>query len=81
MKPCPPSTWTASTVTFMAMSLAKHLAIEPSACRKGTLAPAIQAARQTISRAESTAIAISASMKLMPWFLMIGLPNWTRALA
>ncbi|WBL36455.1 hypothetical protein O0235_02485 [Tepidiforma flava] len=45
------------------------------------MAPAIQAARQTMRRAESTAMAISASMNEMAWFLMIGRPNWTRDFA
>ncbi len=40
-----------------------------------------QAARQTISRAASTSMAIWASLNAVAWNAAMGLPNWTRVLA
>ena len=42
---------------------------------------AIQAARQTSSRAASIEVFMSASVNAIAWFSMIGRPNWTRSLA
>src|SRR5438034_7704043 len=39
----------------------------------------IHAACQHSSRAASIFVAMSAIMKLTPWFIAIGIPNWTRS--
>ena len=80
MTPAPPSTWTASVATFIAVSAANALAKEPSRPASAPRSTA-SAARQTSRRAASISIAISASLNETPCRARIGLPKATRSRA
>ena len=71
----PPRIWMACSVTHTATSPAFSFDIEPSPAVNGTPLRAIQAARHTSRRAASISVRMSASLKAMPWFMMIGLPK------
>jgi len=78
--PYPPSTCTASVVTFIAVSLANSFAI--AACwLNGRPASLRLAAVRYRARAAATEVAMSASMNDKPWNSMIGRPNWCRSVA
>ena len=70
----------ALSVTHVAVRPAFSLAIEPSAFLNSPFL-ASQAARHTSIRLASISVAMSASMKAMPWLAMIGRPKAWRSLA
>ena len=55
--------------------------IEPSPLSNGLPVGPIHAARHTSSREASSSVFMSASLKAIDWFSMIGRPNWPRSLA
>src|SRR3954451_25314054 len=81
VQPLPPRIWIARSVAQTATSPAFSFDIEPSALLKVWPVRPIHDARQTSSRAASISSFMSASVKAIAWFSMIGLPNWTRSLA
>src|SRR5215510_11350555 len=62
----------------MQMSAAKRFAYDDCSVARMPLS-IIHAACQQSSRAASIFVAMSAIMKLTPWFIAIGMPNWTRS--
>ena len=68
-------------MTRTAVSPANSLDIEPSAASNVLPWRAIHAARQTSSREASIEVFMSASVKAIAWFSMIGLPNCSRVFA
>ena len=70
----------ARSVTHVATRPALSLAIDPSAFLNPCCLDS-HAARQTSILAASISVAMSASMKLIPWFMMIGRPKAWRSLA
>ena len=80
MKPKPPWTCTASVATFMAVSAANSLAIDASFVY-GRPASLSVAALSVMSRAPSTAVAMSASIQPTIWCSPIGTPNALRSRA
>src|SRR3954451_5766864 len=71
----------ASAVTFLQVSEANSLDMEPSAESNDLPLRAIHAARHTSRREASTPVFMSASLNATAWFSTIGLPNCTRVLA
>ena len=80
MYPYPPKIWTASVVTFIAVSAANRLAYEDWSVARLPWSSSHDAC-QTSSRAASISVAMSATRKLIPWFMAIGCPNCTRVFA
>ncbi len=70
----------ARSVTQTATRPALSLDMEPSALTYLPLRDS-HAARCTSRRAASISVAMSASMKLIAWFMMIGLPKAVRSWA
>src|ERR687884_277855 len=62
----------------MQMSAANRFAYDDCSVARMPLS-IIHAACQQSSRAASIFVAMSAIMKLTPWFIAIGMPNWTRS--